>query len=56
MRLENELRTEIEFWQYAIEDRPADASEESLERMLMARFLAERKLELLLDAGCVTVN
>ena len=56
MRLENELRTEIEFWHDAIEEYPADASEESLERMLMARTLAERKLELLLDAGSVTLN
>jgi hypothetical protein len=56
VQLEYELRTEIEFWQSAIEERRSGASEESLERMISARSLAERKLELLLEEGGATVN
>lgn len=56
MQLEYELRTEIEFWRAAIEERPSGASQESLERMIMARALAERKLGLLLEEGGVTIN
>ena len=52
MQLEYELRTEIEFWQDMIETRAEDACEDTLERVIEARKLAEKKLELfLVDSG-----
>ena len=52
MQLEYELRTEIEFWQDIIDTRPDDACRDTLERVIQARTLAERKLELFLaDSG-----
>ena len=56
MQLEYQLRTEIEFWQDIIDTRPEDACEDTLERVLLARSLAERKLEALLDKDGVTIN
>ena len=56
MQLEYELRTEIEFWQDIIDTRPDDACEDTLQRVILARDLAEQKLELLLTEGNVTIN
>lgn len=56
MQLEYQLRTEIEFWQDVIETRPADTCEETVERMTMAKALAERKLDLLLSESGTLLN
>lgn len=48
MRLENALRTEIEFWSDMIETRPAGIAGETIEEMFRAKSLAEEKLDLLL--------
>lgn len=45
MQLEYQLRTEIEFWQDIIDTRPESADEDTLERVFLARSLAERKLD-----------
>ena len=56
MQLEYELRTEIEFWQDIIDTRPEDACEDTLERVIQARSLAEEKLELFLAEGGSRLN
>ena len=56
MQLEYELRTEIEFWQDIIDTRPEDACQDTLERVIQARSLAERKLELFLSDSGSMVN
>jgi hypothetical protein len=56
MRLEYELRTEIEFWQDIIDTRPDDACEDTLDRVMLARSLAEKKLDLLLAEGSKRIN
>ena len=56
MQLENALRTEIEFWQDIIDTRPDDACEDMLERVIQARTLAEKKLELLLTGSGTALN
>lgn len=56
MQLEYQLRTEVEFWRDAIETRQPEVTEETLERMILARSVAERKLELLLENGGPAVN
>jgi hypothetical protein len=56
MQLEYQLRTEIEFWQDIIETRPEDACEDTLERVMRARSLAEQKLEALLEKTGVLLN
>ena len=56
MQLEYQLRTEIEFWKDVIETRSADSCNETIERMTMAKCLAERKLELLLDDRTPVLN
>ena len=56
MQLEYRLRTEIEFWQDLIETRPDDADEDTLERVFLARSLAERKLERLLAGDGRVLN
>ena len=54
MQLEYQLRTEIEFWQDIIETRPDDACEDTLERVMLAKSLAEKKLSTLLsDQGAL---
>ena len=50
MQAEEEmLRAEIEFWRYMIESRRGSVSEQSVERMLNACELAERKLMMATD-------
>ena len=56
MQLEYQLRTEIEFWQDVIETQADDTSHETVERMTMAKSLAERKLELLLNDSTPVLN
>ena len=56
MQLEYQLRTEIEFWRDVIETRTGDTCQETVERMTMAKSLAERKLELLLDNSEPVLN
>jgi len=41
---ENMLQAEIEFWRYMLENRRGTASQQTIERMLNACELAERKL------------
>jgi len=56
MQLEYQLRTEIEFWQDIIDTRPEEACEDTLERVLRARSLAEQKLEALLGKEGALLN
>lgn len=46
MNIENQLLAEIEFWQNLIEGQDTVSSEDSLERMRLAKELAEHKLAL----------
>jgi hypothetical protein len=46
MNLEVALKTEIEFWEGMIDLKSGDPDPEILERMNMAKQLAERKLSL----------
>ncbi len=56
MQLENQLRTEIEFWQDIIDTRPEDACEDTLDRVLLAKSLAEKKLASVLSEQGVLLN
>ena len=47
---EHMLKEEIEFWRSMIENRKGEISEQTAERMINARELAERKL-LLVQEG-----
>lgn len=56
MQLEYQLRTEIEFWQDIIDTRPEDACEDTLDRVVLARSLAEKKLSMLLAEQGALLN
>lgn len=56
MQLEYQLRTEIEFWQDIIDTRPEDACEDTLDRVLLAKTLAEKKLSTLLSEQGALLN
>lgn len=56
MQLENQLRTEIEFWQDVIDSQDEETQDDILMRMTMAKSLAESKLSLLLNGDHTAIN
>lgn len=56
MQLENQLRTEIEFWQDLIETRSPELHGGVMEMAAEAKCLAEQKLELYLEENGRILN
>jgi hypothetical protein len=56
MQMENQLRTEIEFWHDVIESQGENTEEHVMARMFMAKSLAESKLALLMREGATQIN
>lgn len=56
LELEDNLKTEVEFWRELIEDRNPNCPLETLERMQQALALAEKKLHLLRLSGLARLD
>ena len=56
MDLQDAFYTEIQFWDEMLNSKTAQASPEILERMKMAKLLAEQKLSLYSAECCERMN